>query len=369
LIFRQSQKTVQKTWTRKKGHGGWQKPVQIKKGGFKMKLGIDVGYNEVKSVFTLNGAKQQGRNRFPSVVGTPEQGRFGIDAVESTVIAVDGETYLVGESAIVQSQFVHQSEDRAWFLEPQYKVLVANALALATTATSATFDVCTGLPLAYYADREALRRTIGGEYVVKLGDRPEQRLTVNYEEGEYPLVIGQPFGTLLSEALDNSGQLVNEGLAEAVAVLDIGGHTTNILACKGLTEVAKDSTSIDRGGWDLVRVMTSHIDKRCPGLDLLPHEVAKAIVNRRIMYGPETVDLTEQVAAMAAPLAEEVVTRATQFLGSGNNYRQILITGGGAFLLGDAIRARESYSHARVVTDPVFGNVDGYWKLLQRSVV
>lgn len=336
-----------------------------------MKAGLDVGYNETKLVVTLNG-KGKGRTefRFPSIVGTPEQGRFGIsETPDSSVLMVDGQTYLVGEEVIIQSQFVQQDEDRDWYLEPAYRVLVANGLSLATDATSATFDVCTGLPLSFYGDRDKLRAAIGGEYLIKRGDRPEQRITINFQMGAEPRVVGQPFGTLLSEALDDSGQLANPDLAEKVAVLDVGGHTTNILACQGLVEVAKNSRSIDKGGWDLVRTMGAFLDKRCPGLDVLPHEIAKAIVDRRIRYGPEWIDLTEYILDMAAPLAGEVITRATQYLGSGDNYSAILITGGGAHLLGEAIKAKESYSHAVVVANPNMANAIGYWKLLMRSTV
>jgi len=55
---------------------------------------------------------------------------------------------------------------------------------------------------------------------------------------------------------------------------------------------------------------------------------------------------------------------ATQQWNGGATLDAILVSGGGALLLGPAI-ARH-FRHARVVPDPVYANTLGYWRFAQR---
>lgn len=324
-----------------------------------MKAGLDIGYSDVKWAASVNGGELR-RGSFASAVGTPELGRFRLREDTARPVTVDGRTWLYGQDAVQQSRFLDQKEDRHWYRSDAYRVLLAAALAEISTGTSVRFDqFVTGLPLAYLEDRHELREKLEGEHVVKRGDGPEQRFTI-----PEPRVVGQAYGALLNEGLDEHGRLVDEDLAGHVGVLDIGGHTTGILACRGLEEVQRESASVAVGGWTLVREVVGFLSTRCPELELRPHEVAQAIVDGSVQYGPEKVDISGQVARMAEPLAEQVISIATQLWNGGKALSTILIAGGGAYLLGDAIRVR--YPHARVVADPVHANALGYWKLARR---
>lgn len=331
-----------------------------------MKLALDVGYHGLKARMGKNGGGYADAIKYqsPSIVGSMNASRFAMGEQSDEVITVNGKTWYFGETAVRLSRFPSKPEDRSWYTSEEYKVLVASVMAQATTATSASFDLATGLPLSYFGDRFAWRDTIAGEYVVRLGDRDTQTLTILSE----PLVVGQPFGSLLSVALDDKGILVDERFLGKTAVIDIGAGTTDVLACdgsNGMKEVSKNSKSIDIGCWDMVRAMSEYLDERCPDRTLEPHEVATAIVERLIYYGSEPVDLSEQVDTFAAEMAKTVISMATQYLGAAKNYRAILITGGGVLLLGDAIKAH--YPGAEMVPDPIFGNVNGYAKLLERG--
>ena len=84
------------------------------------------------------------------------------------------------------------------------------------------------------------------------------------------------------------------------------------------------------------------------------------------LYNPtdEPVDLTGIVEETLEPLAEQVLAEATQLWNGGAALDAILISGGGALLLGPYIRRH--FRHARVVDDPVFANALGYWRFAQR---
>jgi len=78
----------------------------------------------------------------------------------------------------------------------------------------------------------------------------------------------------------------------------------------------------------------------------------------------EVLDLQSVINAELGPMAKEVIAKATQLWNGGDALDAILISGGGAHLIGDAIRKR--FPHARVVKeDPVYANALGYWRFAQ----
>ena len=65
-----------------------------------------------------------------------------------------------------------------------------------------------------------------------------------------------------------------------------------------------------------------------------------------------------------AAMAEQVISEATQIWHGAAGLDVILVTGGGALLLGPAIKAH--FRHAQVVDDPIFANALGFWRYAQR---
>ncbi len=69
-------------------------------------------------------------------------------------------------------------------------------------------------------------------------------------------------------------------------------------------------------------------------------------------------------AQIMRPLtADAVIAEATQLWNGGAGLDAILVTGGGAHLLGSRITAH--FRHAQVVEEPVFANALGYWRFAQ----
>ncbi|PID87032.1 MAG: hypothetical protein CSB13_01350 [Chloroflexi bacterium] len=81
-------------------------------------------------------------------------------------------------------------------------------------------------------------------------------------------------------------------------------------------------------------------------------------------YFGEPVDLTDIVETAVYPMAEQVIAQATQLWNSGARLDAVLVAGGGAHLLGQYIE--QYFRHARVVDNPVFANVTGYYRFAQR---
>ncbi len=320
-----------------------------------IKAGIDLGYNAVKVM------SSRGASMFPSVIGTPDRARFSLNGVSDDIVLTvlgDG-TWLVGEGAITQSRFATRREDRGWIESAEYYRLMLAAMTEAT-AGSVEMKVVTGLPVAFYDDKDILVNCFLGEHRTQREGRRGQ--TIRVVECR---VIPQPFGALLAVSLDDQGRIVNREMAEgAVAIIDVGGKTTNLLSVNRLAEIARETASVNVGAWDVVRQVREYLAEVCPELDLRDHEIVEAITRRQVKYFGEPVDLTDIVETAVYPMAEQVIAQATQLWNSGARLDAVLVAGGGAHLLGQYIE--QYFRHARVVDNPVFANVTGYYRFAQR---
>jgi len=323
-----------------------------------MNAGIDIGYSAVKAI------AGQRRVTFPSVVGTPERARFSLngDGAHDIILeAVDGTAYLVGEGAVMQSRQVIRREDRAWIESEAYQRLMLAAFSELTRAKVVSLTVVTGLPVAYFTrDKGTLRDSFLGEHRVTRRDRHSQLFKVTDCR-----VIPQPFGALLSLALDDQGRIVDQALATgAVGIVDVGGKTTNLLSVNRLSEIARETASVDVGAWQTARAVGDWLSDNCPDLQLRDHQVMAGVIEREVSYYGDTVDLGPIVDQSLEPMAEQVIAQATQLWNGGASLKAILVSGGGALLLGPYIQQR--FRHAHVVSDPVYANALGYWRFAQR---
>ncbi|GAB4423970.1 MAG: hypothetical protein Kow0031_02720 [Anaerolineae bacterium] len=319
-----------------------------------MHAGIDIGYDSTK---VIAGDRQAS---FKSVVGTAERSRFSLNGHhDSDIILNDnGAAWLVGDAAVTHSRFINRREDAGWYQSDEYRRLMLAAFGQLTSGTSVKLTVVTGLPVAYYTTgKDELGELFSGRHRLEIEGRTPQQIEVAQCR-----VIPQPFGTVLALALNDAGRLVDREVATGpVGVVDIGGKTTNLLSARGLSDVSRETTSVNLGAWDVVRAVREHLTTTCAGLDLRDHEVMEAIRQREVWYYGERVDLAEVVDDKLATMAHTVIATATQLWNGGAGLRAVLITGGGAHLLGDPLR--QAFRHARIVDNPRYANALGYYRL------
>jgi plasmid segregation protein ParM len=319
-----------------------------------MNIGLDIGYSATKAV-----ADAARRVSFPSAVGTPDKASFSLNG-NASFILLEPEHVQIGEAAIAQSRFLQRREDRRWIESEEWYTLALAALSELTTATRAELRIVTGLPVAFYGDKDRMRDRLLGLHRVQREERHSQRFDVVDCR-----VIPQPFGALLAASLSDTGQIVDQALAMGpTGVIDIGGKTTNLLSVSQLAEIGRETASVNAGAWDAVRALRGWLNENCPNLELRDHQVMDAITDREVWYYQDRIDLTDVVENTLAPLARKVLGEATQLWNGGAGLRAILVTGGGALLLGPYIERH--FQHARVVAEPVFANALGYWRFAQR---
>jgi plasmid segregation protein ParM len=320
-----------------------------------MKTGIDLGYNAVKAI------GPNGPVYFPSVVGTPDKMRFSLNGDNSLVLSPAGMgSRMIGENAITQSRFIGRREDRGWInTDEWYYLLCASFTEL--SKRSVDLKVVTGLPVAFFDDKETVRRRLVGSHEIERAGRGKQVFTVSECR-----VIPQPFGAVLAESLNKSGKIIDGSLATGnVGVIDIGGKTTNLLSVHRLSEVSRETTSVSVGAWDAAREVGRFLkeDGRFAGLELRDHELADVVANRGVRAYGEWHELPNIDMALER-MAEQIIAEATQLWNSGARLDAILVSGGGALLLGGHIV--DAFKHARIVDNPVYANAEGYHRFAQR---
>lgn len=318
-----------------------------------MNVGMDIGYSAVKAV------AGERRVTFPSAVGTPDKARFSLNG-STSIVLVSPNHVQVGAGAISQSRFLHRREDRRWIESDEWYALFLAALTELTTAKRAELRIVTGLPVAFYGDRAAVRDRLLGNHRAQRESRNAQSLQVVETK-----VIPQPFGALLAATLDSRGRIADHDLATgAVGILDVGGKTTNLLSVNRLSEIGRETASVNVGAWDAVRAVRGWLSEHCPDLELRDHQIIEAIIARQVRYYGEPVNLTAAVEDVLEPLAEQVLAEATQLWNGAAMLDAVLVSGGGALLLGPYIQ--QHFRHARVIEEPVFANALGFWQFAQR---
>lgn len=317
-----------------------------------MIIGNDIGYDGQKTVGPF------GQFYLPSAVGTVDKARFNLG--ENTDIILDeGNGFrMIGEAAIRQSRFLSRKEDRNWIKSDEYHYLMCAGFSETSTASRVDLDVVTGLPVAFYEkDKETLRQCFLGEHRFVLEGRSTQVFRVKSCR-----VIPQPFGTIFSQAINEKGILQNNQFSTGhIGIIDIGGKTTNLLSVNRLEEISNATASVNQGAWDAVRAFRAFAESTYPGLeDLKDHQIVKAIISRKQNFYDKVLDLTDPVEAILQPMAEAILSEAGNLWNSGALLSSILITGGGALLLGRYIQAQ--FPHATIIGDPVYANALGYYR-------
>jgi PRTRC genetic system protein D len=326
-----------------------------------MNITVDIGYNTTKTI---------GPDRkpiiFPSITGTPDKSRFSLNGHSDGIILTSPFHKLVGEQVEEQSLFSQRWEDRDWIKTDDYLAMLYAAFTEVTGSVHANVNVVTGLPVRFYEeDRDPLKERLMGRHKISREGR-QQPQTFDVVRVK---VIPQNVGTYLSVALSDQGRQAvdNDFIMGKVGVIDVGSLTTNFLVMSKFTELRQESVSIEAGGWKLSRQVREHLARLCPDLELKDHQLMQAIKDRSVSYYGERVNLAAIVDEACDNLTHQIVGKAKERWGKGAFLHSILVTGGGSLLLGD--RITREFRHAHQVDDPVFANVQGYWKLAQREEV
>ncbi|MEA3339427.1 MAG: ParM/StbA family protein [Chloroflexota bacterium] len=321
-----------------------------------MIIAVDIGYGYTKGV-----GPDGLRFSFPSVVGTAEEIHFATDLIhgeEEHAIQYGGQSFFYGGQALLQSRMQSTIFDRSRVHDQTYKMLFVAALVeMFRAAENERVKVITGLPVEFFGDREQVIKSFEGVYRVKTGS--SFKFTV-----ESVFVAPQPFGSLFRELLNEQGKIADDDIEKGrVGVIDVGTYTTDFVVSDGLRYIQRLSGSI-RIGWNEVVSRVQQALGDLHRLELMPHEVDRALQAGEVRVRGEPVSLEKLVEPAVADIQTAVIARARDLWGAGADLDTILVSGGGGPHLYDAIH--DVYPHARLLDDAFWANAEGFYRFGQR---
>lgn len=312
--------------------------------------GIDIGYGNTKIVLNTT------LDSFPSLVGNFEEGitipEFRGRPFES--VEIEGERFLIGESARKHSTRIYSSRDRGWIGSKAYRALAKFALIKAGLSRGETVAITTGLPAAYYKQDKDMLSSLITDIAEEAG------ITIR------AAVIPQPMGAFFSQFFDEKGHVLDDRLASGrVGVLDVGYYTTDLVTLDHLDIVDRQIASIECGvSTALEAIKRDLYDAWQINLDL--HRVEEAVRRGKVMVFGEERDITKNRNQRLRELAGEIEGQAKTVWGNAADMDRILLAGGGAALLVDYL---VFYRHAKVVRDPAFAIAHGYFRHAVRKCI
>lgn len=280
-------------------------------------------------------------------------------------VAIDGQTYFVGERAERQSPLPVGPQNRERSLTI-VKILVLTALHQAG-ARGIIDRLVTGLPVAWYADdEEELVEILTGKH----------DFVVNGEAAhldiKFTKVIPQPMGTVLLHMINTEGMFTDplKLSRRQAAVIDIGYCTSDGALVDNREYMGESSDSIDTAGgayYDLLRLAIKIKYNRL----LTPLEAeAAARTGKMMLWGNEITLLPEWLDEQLRPVIGRVMTFIQDLwpLDKAKGFAVIFVSGGNGYLFYDAIRT--VFPSAVLVSEPHLANVRGFYglALLQERV-
>ena len=311
--------------------------------------GLDIGYGYTKAVVTGK------RVIFPSLAGSPDRAAFALSESDSTIVTLGNQTFMVGMEAVERSQFSYRFENRQWYTTPAYMAFAVAAWA--RLGLSGDVKLVTGLPLSYYEDKKALQARFEGVHRVQ-SDNYDVEVCI-----EGVRVVPQPFGAIFLKAFLPTGEFADPNfLSKKIGVIDVGSNHTNILTALNASDIPGQSTAIDMAVWDLVRAIKNHLRTLAPEAELRDHIVAEALKEGTFSYFGKNFDLKPIIEKPRQRLVEQICSTTTQMWGAGADLYAIVISGGGASLVGDDVAAFFSRHQRVIVIKDQYTNANGFYR-------
>lgn len=199
---------------------------------------------------------------------------------------------------------------------------------------------------------------------LKQGVRPidgRQPAAIAFHE-VIPEALAAWYDHIISEA--NGGvQLEAERLGEPVAVVDIGGRTTDFVVVADQAVRHNSSGSLRCGLLDLKRQVANGIRGRFDLEELSERATEDAVRNGSVRLFGKTHDVADEVRDARRQLVERLHAETQRQLGRGAELEQILFVGGGAVALAEDIR--DWFPNQTIAPHPAFANARGMLKYLR----
>lgn len=312
---------------------------------------VDVGSGNTKFVTGVTGAEIRCAS-FPSVA-YPSSGEApqwpGSERRKTVSIPIGPLFYEVGpDVGLAADTFRAKQLHDDYTDSPEYLALLRGALSMMRVPHIDLLIV--GLPVALLAlKKSALEKAmvgshaLGGSRVVTVGKA---------------MAIAQPQGALVCFAAEHQ-RLTTIGTEQSL-VIDPGARTFDWLVTRGMRLVHKQSSSINRGMADVLRLLASEISKDIGALYRDVDAIDLALRSGKpLSIFQKPYDLKRHLP-LAESVAQQAVSTMRQWIETPESLQNIVLVGGGAFLFRKAVKAAFPKHRIHEVKEPLFANLRGF---------
>lgn len=320
-------------------------------------IGLDDGYAFTK-VALPDG-------RLVSVPSRARLGRAGITWLDGSKprafeFETEGSVYCAGEVQAEPTRF------DAYPHSGLNRVIVQHALQTAGLGGRSIHAV-SGLPVGSFYFRDGSKRSkfIGGKQISL--KRPAKPL-----DGRAPAavalheVIPEALAAWYDDVIEESEDGVkvqDRRLQDPVAVVDIGGRTTDFVVVAGQAVHHASSGSLRCGLLDLHQRVSEAVRQRYDLESLSDGAAAAAVETGRVRLYGKWRDVSEIVSEARQELIGRLHTETQRRLGRGAELERILFVGGGAVVLAEDIA--QWFPNQAIAPHPAFANARGMLKYLR----
>ena len=325
-------------------------------------LGVDHGNGHVKI------ARKTGRGietfKVPSAIAKyedvkdPEDANYNKSLTTYESSKFLGEKYVIGEEIVDYKNLKTRGIGAKRYESKTYQLLTEFVLEK-FVEDGQNVLVITGVPANEASSdtaKESIASAFKGKHTVKVSGK-EKTFNVDVK------VRSQPFGTYAYELLDNEGIPTNKiQKDDYVGIIDVGNFTVDtsgLLKGKG---VAGDVLSHTGGMSTVTKKLNDYImEKLGGGKEISEFKIEKTLEEGKTVFkrGMDQVDIKEAIEKAVKDAGDYMIADLDARWTNKDEFTKIILTGGGAKLLGDYLQKNWN-KPIIIVQDPQFANCNGF---------
>jgi hypothetical protein len=307
---------------------------------------------------------------FPNLVATDRNNILrdfnGFTSKEPLIIEIEDQRWAVGDSAADISRTPRAQVGYARYDSPDFKALVAGLLGEMYPSRGGTIALTFSLPVDGFGQAAKQIRRLAGTWDITVKGR---KLSFDLPS-DLMTPVPEAFGSVCYFMLSDDGtRIVDLELAESrVAVIDIGGYTTDVLTFRELS-LTPTYGSVERGVLQVREDVNREIKHRFNRHDLDPRDVDNIMKPDKVgKYYYRHAGVLEDVTSIVEEAVWELTTGVlnvwTNQLRNGVDFDAVIFTGGGAPLIrpfleqhinhGNVLRVDDRHAH--------LANAIGAWR-------
>lgn len=259
---------------------------------------------------------------FPSVVGEIPPSQSDLFSNGDFSITLNGNSWLLGDSALRQSLLIDDQQSRDWVLSAQWRAMLLAGISQVTKASKIDVEIVTGLPFGDYKQYKwPLVESLLGPHKIKREGRNNQIINIVGVK-----VLTQNFAPLFTH-------LPSLDIDAAIGVLNIGSKTVELatvqLSKGGRPEAIRTQCRTESVGTrTLIPSIKSNLSVSRPGVQYTDYEIDKMLPTLSNSLDGFIYTLKALVSRNWADNMVYPLNKLTHFI----------VTGGGASLVGVELR-------------------------------